>query len=98
MGNFARQLSAAQRQYDSMSPDERADGLFENGETGEYIRECCGDEFFERCDSVIVTWLTGPQDSFSEAKLLREIKAVARWYEDECDAEDERRAAWRPEE
>ena len=91
MGNFASQLSAAQRQYESLSPDEPADGLIERGEANEFIRENCADAFLDDALSLVEDWIAGPQDKFAEAKLLRLAKALADKYVAWCAAEDQRR-------
>lgn len=99
MSHFATQLAAAQRQYESLSPDDDGGGMLEDpASAAEYIRECCGDAFFDKCDDMVQGWLQGPQDSFAKERLLREARSIAEWYAKECNDEDERRNAWRPEE
>ena len=93
MAAFASQLSAAQRQYESESPDEPADGLIERGEANEFIRENCADAFLDMSLGIVEEWIAGPQDRFAEAKLLREVKTLADRYVQWCETEDMRRIA-----
>jgi len=89
-----RQLRAAQRQYENQSPPDDDGGLLECPvEAHEFVATTHGEAFTDAAFEIVEGWIAGPQDKFAEARMLREMKALADRYVAWCAAEDAERAA-----